>query len=68
MGYSMRTKHFRYTEWKNSETGKVMARELYDHRKDPQENVDVAAQTEYEQNVQRLSRMLHRGWQAALPK
>ncbi|MCP4257987.1 MAG: sulfatase [Planctomycetes bacterium] len=68
MGCSMRTKRFRYTEWKNSETGKVMARELYDHRKDPQENVNVAALPEYEENVQRLSRMLKKGWRAALPK
>ncbi|MHC4411890.1 MAG: sulfatase, partial [Planctomycetota bacterium] len=33
MGYSMRTERFRYTEWKDRETGKVLARELYDHQK-----------------------------------
>jgi arylsulfatase A-like enzyme len=68
MGYSMRTISFRYTEWKNRETGKVLARELYDHRKDPQENVNVASRSEYEQNVQRLGRMLEKGWRAAIPK
>ncbi len=67
MGYTMRTRSFRYTEWKNRETGKVLARELYDHRKDPQENVNVAARSEYEEDVQRLSRMLKSGWRAALP-
>jgi len=67
MGYSMRTKRFRYTEWKNRETGKVQARELYDHRNDPQENVNAAARPEYEQDVQRLGRMLDKGWRAALP-
>jgi iduronate 2-sulfatase len=67
MGYSMRTKRFRYTEWKNRETGEVQARELYDHLKDPQENVNVAAQPEYKQDVQRLGRMLKSGWRAALP-
>jgi len=67
MGYSMRTKNFRYTEWKNRETGEVLARELYDHRKDPQENVNVAARPEYRQDVQRLGRMLEDGWRAALP-
>lgn len=67
MGYSMRTKNFRYTEWKNRQTGEVLARELYDHRKDPQENVNVAAHSEYEQDVQRLGDMLERGWRAALP-
>jgi hypothetical protein len=68
MGYSMRTKSFRYTEWQNRETGEVMASELYDHRKDPKENENVSARPEYEQDVQRLSRMLERGWRAALPK
>lgn len=68
MGYSMRTQRFRYTEWKDRKTGKVMARELYDHEKDPQENVNAVAQPEYEQDVQRLARMLKRGWHAAGPK
>jgi len=68
MGYSMRTKRFRYTEWKNRETGKVQARELYDHRKDPQENINAAARPEYKQDIQRLSQMLEKGWRAALPK
>jgi arylsulfatase A-like enzyme len=67
MGYSMRTKDFRYTEWKNRKTGEVLARELYDHRKDPQENVNAAGLPEYEQDVRRLSAMLKRGWRGALP-
>jgi len=68
MGYSIRTKRFRYTEWKNRGTGKVQALELYDHRKDPQENINAAARPEYRQDVQRLGRMLESGWRAALPK
>jgi iduronate 2-sulfatase len=43
MGYSMRTADLRYTEWRNWKTGKVIARELYDHRKDPGENHNTAA-------------------------
>ena len=68
MGYSMRTERFRYTEWKDRKTGNVLARELYDHQKDAQENVNVVAQPEYEQDVLRLAQMLKRGWSAALPK
>ena len=68
MGYSMRTERFRYTQWQDRKTGKVMARELYDHKIDPQENVNVAAQPEYAKDVNRLSRMLKRGWRAALPE
>jgi iduronate 2-sulfatase len=67
MGYSMRTERFRYTKWRNTTTKRVMARELYDHEKDPHENVNAAAESEYKQDVQRLSQMLKRGWLAALP-
>ncbi|MBL7187431.1 MAG: hypothetical protein ISS70_14005 [Phycisphaerae bacterium] len=44
-----------------------MARELYDHEKDPHENVNSAAEPEYKQDVERLSQMLKRGWRAAVP-
>jgi arylsulfatase A-like enzyme len=66
MGYSMRTERFRYTEWQHRKTGEVMARELYDHEKDPQENVNAADQPEYESDIRRLAGMLERGWRAAL--
>jgi len=68
MGRTMRTKRFRYTEWRNRKTNELMARELYDHEKDPQENVNAAAQPEYERDIGRLAGMLKRGWRAALPE
>jgi iduronate 2-sulfatase len=37
MGYSVRTPQVRYTEWRDWETGRVTAHELYDHASDPQE-------------------------------
>jgi iduronate 2-sulfatase len=37
MGVSVRTSSARYTEWRDWKTGEVIARELYDHTKDPQE-------------------------------
>lgn len=37
MGYSVRTEHVRYTEWRDWQTGKLVGRELYDHRHDPAE-------------------------------
>ena len=43
MGYSMRTGSARYTEWRNWKTGRLLARELYDHALDPGENHNVAA-------------------------
>jgi len=63
----MKTKRFRYTEWQDKPTGKIMARELYDHENDPHENANVAGEPEYKQEIQRLSEMLKKGWKAALP-
>lgn len=42
MGYSLRTPHFRYTEWRNFKTGATESRELYDHRTDPNETRNLA--------------------------
>ena len=68
MGYSLRTERFRYTEWQDRKTGKVMARELYDHEKDPAENTNVAQQPEYAAERKRLAEILKQGWKGALPK
>jgi len=66
MGYSMRTDRYRYTEWTHPDDG-VIARELYDHREDPGENVSLAERPEHRELVQRLSEKLAAGWQAARP-
>jgi iduronate 2-sulfatase len=42
MGYSVRTPHVRYTEWRDWETGKVVGRELYEHARDPHELENTA--------------------------
>lgn len=67
MGYAIRTRDFRYIEWQGMETGRIRAHELYDHRKDSAENVNVADRPEYAGTVKRLSEMLKAGWRAALP-
>lgn len=43
MGYSVRTDHWRYTEWRDWESGAVLASELYDHSAGLPELVNVAA-------------------------
>jgi arylsulfatase A-like enzyme len=66
MGHSMRTDRCRYTEW--AEPGQEpVARELYDHRSDPEENANIADRPENRELVQRLSRELRAGWRRALP-
>jgi iduronate 2-sulfatase len=58
MGYSLRTDRYRYTRWQSLETGEVAARELYDHRVDPQETRNVAGQAAYAATVQELDDLL----------
>lgn len=58
MGYSIRTKRFRYTEWRDFKTSDVQARELYDHEMDPLETVNVAGQTEHGKTLDRLAMQL----------
>lgn len=42
MGYSLRVEDYRYTEWRTFGTDSVIATELYDHRNDPEETVNIA--------------------------
>lgn len=42
-GYSVRTRAWRYTEWRSIENGSVIAQELYDHASDSREFRNVAA-------------------------
>lgn len=48
-GYSVRTPEFRYTRWidRRDPDGIPLAEELYDHRTDPHETVNVAADAQH---------------------
>ena len=61
-GYSVRTKDFRYTEWRNAKTQKIVAQELYDHRNDPQENINVAENPERKHELQYVQKRLQKQW------
>ncbi len=41
MGYSVRTKRVRYTEWRDWKTGELLVAELYDAQHDPGETVNA---------------------------
>ncbi len=58
MGYSIRTDRYRYSEWRQFKTGKVQARELYDHNKDPHETVNLADKPEYAKDINKLAEVL----------
>ncbi|XP_063231127.1 iduronate 2-sulfatase-like isoform X1 [Bacillus rossius redtenbacheri] len=73
MGYSLRTPDHRYTEWVQFADGRgswdhVLARELYDHRLDPGEDVNLVDRPQLGQLVDRLSSQLHAGWRYNLPR
>jgi len=55
MGYSMRTERYRYTEWIEWESGEIIARELYDHKTDPEEMLNIARNEELGSLIQQLS-------------
>lgn len=61
-GYSVRSKDFRYTEWRHAKTGKIVAQELYDHRSDPQENLNVAQSPERSDQLRYAQGRLHKQW------
>jgi len=67
MGYAVRTTRYRYVEWREWTSGKVVARELYDHEYDPLESKNLAAEPARQGVLEKLSRMLRAGWRAALP-
>ena len=69
MGYSMRTDEFRLTRWLNQKDhSRLVAVELFDHRNDPQENINVAKLPANKELIEKLTKQSEAGWQAALPK
>lgn len=66
MGYAVETNRYRYTEWIRESTGEVMARDLFDHQTDPDENNNISKLAENKALVEKLSKLLNRGkgWRA----
>ena len=66
MGYSLKTDRYRYTEWIHEASGKLLARDLFDHQGDPQENQCMARDPQYQGLMNELSQLLDRGrgWKA----
>ena len=67
MGYAVRTDTHRYVEWREGMDGKVLHRELYDHRQDPREMKNVAGLKKNAQSLAKLAEVLANGWRGALP-
>ncbi len=66
MGYSMRTDRYRFTVWVGRDDhSRVDAIELYDHRTDPRENINIAQSPAGKELVDRLMEQWRRGWRGA---
>ena len=57
MGYAIRTDNYRFVEWRTFGSGEVTALELYDHRSDPAETVNLA-DTAGSELIDRLTKQL----------
>lgn len=58
MGYSLRNDRYRYTEWIQAGTKRVIARELYDHQDTDTPSRNLADSPEQREHVFRLSQQL----------
>ena len=67
MGYSIRTKQFRYIEWIDVKNKQPIAIELYDHQADPYELTNLAQKKQQQPIVREFGQRLKNGWKAALP-
>ena len=57
LGTAMRTDRYRYVEWLNRK-GEVVARELYDHQTDPQENLNIAGKPDHAELLAQLANQM----------
>jgi iduronate 2-sulfatase len=67
MGYAVKTDHYRYVEWRKRDGTEVVARELYDHRTDPNEDRNVAGDAASKAVVEQLAKQLAAGWKGNAP-
>lgn len=73
MGYTIRTDRYRYVEWyqwdkEAKKPGNFLARELYDHGDDPEENVNIAEDRTNKKLVKELADQLKKGWRNSKPR
>ena len=68
MGYAIRTKKYRFVQWKDWKTKVVVASELYNLLDDPHEMKNIVNEKVSKAVVTRLTKRLDDGWKSELPK
>ena len=61
VSYTVQTDRYRYTEWIQASTGELVARDLFDHEVDPDENVNISGLPENADLLDKLSGLLQQG-------
>jgi len=67
MGYAVRTDRYRYVEWRKRDGTGVVARELYDHQTDPNEDRNIAGDPANKTALEKLAKQLAGGWKESAP-
>ena len=60
MGRAIRTQNHRYVAWFDQHENRIVARELYDHRVDPDENNNLASSDKHKTTVANFDKQVHR--------
>lgn len=68
MGYTVRSKDFRYTEWRDFKDGTVKATELYSYKTSKFERKNLTDLEKYKNVKLHMKKLLNDGWKRALPK
>lgn len=67
MGYTVRSKDFRYTEWRDFKDGTVKFTELYKYQANDFEEKNLTQSAKYKDVKLYMMQLLHDGWKKALP-
>lgn len=67
MAYTVRTGRYRYHEYRQQQTGRIITRELYDMNTDPFEKTNLADDKHFKTIVDTHSQLLKDGWRSAQP-
>ena len=59
MGTSIRTQNWRYTRWTSVTDSKLLSIELYDHRDNSAELINLAGDPKYKRKIERLEEQFH---------
>ena len=69
MAFSFRTADFRYVEWREpNKDNAVVSRELYDHRNDPDEAINVADDPRHAATIRLHARLVSTSYRALATK